>query len=109
MRKFDPSRLYKLLKIIVLLVFVVGALNSYGGFKEGKYYNDQFLKISEKCAKLPEYKSSDCWMIEGAYDNLRESDRANQRAINSMVVAILTPLLFFGTVFLYKFLFPKKK
>ncbi len=98
-RQFSSKRLYKLIKWSVIVISILAILNAIMYFFFS--YMDQ-----TSCKELA--TNSDPWiqcMAAGYKRAIPELDTGWR----SVRIGILLPVLFFGSVWIYKFLFPVKK
>lgn len=100
-RKFNANRLYKLIKLLVIGIAILsgilglitfnGIQTNYTDNKISKYCSTYDKKFIEEC-KFSYYSTK--WEFEG-------------NIMKEFGLAFVLPLLFFGGVGLYRYLFPK--
>ncbi len=111
-RKFRADKLYKLAIMVVILLTVFFGIKAYLSFQSVNYYNSTMTQDFLKCHKIwdpfgldPNQKQvSDC-------DNalyFQPLSQAKHDFNFSILIALVSPILFFGGTWLYKYLFPVK-
>lgn len=101
-RHFRSDRLYKLLKLIVIAVsflsLVSGIYMALNYNTTSKYMTD----MSQECLKNQPTALATCGVFYESLNNY------NSSMFSSFLVAVLLPLCFFGGVFVFNLLFPKR-
>ncbi|MBI3485453.1 hypothetical protein HY025_00750 [Candidatus Daviesbacteria bacterium] len=108
MRKFDPKKLYKLSKAIVIVItFIAWILTAM--LSEDALGHKYSINKLKKCKEEEIYKNNvdlyfDCIGREIIVDNQIQKD-----FLTYLSIGIFLPVVFFGGFRLYKYLFPIKK
>ena len=115
MRKFDPRRLYKLVRTLVIIVGIIVGILAIMGYQDVK--NATILKNGYAlCNKLyPTYpgifeqdRNTFDANLKCVSDVSLESDQTNTETFELILFAILLPTIFFGGTLIYRYLFPIK-
>lgn len=102
-RSFSSSRLYKLLKVTVIVVSILSVLLVAISYEQ-LFSESRRNRWSEMCnAYTDVYTRGDCWRLEA-----KESEGLRNTLSKSLKIMVLLPLFFFGGIALYKYLFPAK-
>jgi hypothetical protein len=109
-RKFQPSRLYKLIKRTVIVVTILSAItaiymayNVYADKQDEIKYGFEAIR---QCGS--EYTSSGD--INNCFNSIMQPYNSNESIANdSLLITIFLPLIFFGGTGIYRYLFPKQK
>ncbi len=112
MRKFNPSRFYKVLKVTLLILTLLLAFHLLFG---GKSHNASYHKLSTDdmlCDTLYPIDTNNARRFV-CYDEAtknfdRNYDDENQFNKFEFILILGLPILFFGGSRLYKYLFPEK-
>ena len=112
-RRFSGERLYKLLRVIVIILTIMAIL--LASYLHNLYYGSDhfYANGTAQCYKLwPDWNTNDIAgkAFANCFSTVQSLQIGGQYAFDYTVcVAILLPLLFFGGTWLYKYLFPVKK
>jgi len=102
-RKFDKSRAYKLVKILVIGITTITGL--YGFYVLYLLQSDSILKSwEETCKNYPDTTNFSCMGV--GLDQINEMQNLMDK---SLVIAFFLPIIFFGGSALYRYLFPKSE
>lgn len=110
-RTIDTVRLYKLLKILVLTITIISVILAiYTNYYV--HFDTNFAKDQIKWGFEAIKQCGSEWTSDKDINNCFNSIMAgyiqmNSIADNSIKIALLLPLLFFGGGWLYRYLFPK--
>ncbi len=124
MRKFDSKRLYKFIKLLVIILTILLFISAWSAHNSIKYWDDQVIKNDKMCYDTYPFKNDPadpndragqlnvklregCLKPSTDFNNYSLSNAGFE--INSIALGILLPLLFFGGTWLYKYLFPVKQ
>lgn len=110
MRKFSPKKLYKLAKILVIIIVVLSLFMAAASYN--RINSNDFTQMINNCNQLYPTRISDetelsLWSgcHKSAYDVLQLQQEIFQ---NAVAVAVLLPLIFFGGTWFFKYIFPMK-
>lgn len=109
MRSFSPKRLYKLIFTLVVLVTLGSALIAYAQYNQYRYFTSEYMKESKKCEVKKGVEYRQCMIYTGADSDIQLAYQSTQFVNRALASAILTPILFFSVLGLFKYLFPSKK
>lgn len=102
-RKFNANRLYKLIKLLVIgIALLSGVLGLFTMRGVQTNYTDE--RIKKSCSDYDIQYVNEC---ELSY--YRTKDSFIETIIKEFEIAIGLPLVFFGGVGLYRYIFPKAK
>ncbi len=105
MRNFSARRLYKLATLLVIVISILSGIVAYTNYRAVKHYSQRITRFYE------EHPKGDL-LYEHTYD-ITIIDRLQQGAIHRcellIAIAIGLPVVFFGGIGLYKYLFPIQK
>lgn len=119
MRKFSPKKLYKLIKILVILITVVSLYLAYDypklanqaskeSTKAYKICLDQYQSDLKNIPNLAQGFEDNCIKLASdSWTQISKDDSKN--GVTALFIGILLPILFFGGTWLYKYLFPVKQ
>ena len=102
-REFSPTRLYKLVKIFVIIITVLSIVLAIFYKLETIYGYEQYSK--EVC---PNIENAEGYVL--CMDFARDQWLENHSKYKFWrFIAIGLPVVFFGTSAIYKYIFPKKR
>lgn len=99
-RKFSGKRLYKIVRVFVVIVTIFAILEISGNKQSVEIYRRNWRNCLSENTDLPK---SFC---NNYLDRMLEYQDAVDR---SWQVALITPIVFFGGTWLFKYLFPERK
>ncbi len=107
MRKFSPKKLYKLAKILVIIITFLAVSIAVTNYS--RINSNEFTKMVNECNKYYTLLPSDFTLrnscIKTAYDVL---ELQQDNFTHAGAIAILLPLIFFGGTWFFKYIFPIK-
>lgn len=112
-RKFSRKRLYKLAKRIVIVIAVLASLWFIFSIYIYNFELDEiYSRNMTSCGGFPKAGSADlAWEFYGSC--VDKADSVEKFWVNSLMfsplVAFGLPIIFFGSVGVYRYLFPKNK
>ncbi len=112
-RKFSPQKLYKLARVVVIIICLGNIGLAYFFQNQVSYYSNKEIKDLESCKKqYPTVGDADlkgwefCITIDPNADQ-KSKQLSIDYEYDQIKLAILLPLLFFGGAWIYKYIFPK--
>ena len=112
-RKFNHKRLYKLGKIVTILLFIFCLFNFFNSLSKYLKTKKDFFNADlqhEMCSKFAGgYQRSPEEYSKCTDIYLKDYVISYNKFKKSSIITILIPILFFGGTALYKYLFPYKK
>lgn len=105
-RKFNPKKLYKLIKILVIIITVLSwCLVLINNIESSKYG-----ELTDGCNRL---YAVDYSFRDKCMENLNSANLLQQNnSFTFSIIGILLPLFFFGGTWIFRYIFPvaeKKK
>lgn len=115
MRKFNPERLYKLVRAAVIVTTIICIIlvimNNYAKWTDsGNYYKlywSSVFSTSKACKEM--YPNNEANLNKCFESAMAPWNSPDDIANVSLKIAFFLPLLFFGGRFAYKYVFPKVK
>lgn len=117
-RKFSPNKLYRLIRLFVILCTLIGLIyiTLYYTIGMGNLNNaSSFINTEDKLCNqyypiegdtIPGYKTNNADRAECYFTTLGQA--YDERLIDSVIlITISLPLVFFGGRLIYKYIFPK--
>lgn len=99
-RKFSARRLYKLVRLLVIVIAIFSGIVAYINFRAVEYHAKEY----DEAEKAKEPIRSDL-----KKQALLGEELANNNFSKYSVIAIGLPIIFFGGTGLYRYLFPIQK
>ena len=105
-REFNGRRFYNLCKIIVICVTLIMAFQAGWLFIDLKT-NRTLTNYQDYCAKHPDPPGIDPYFSCMSEANQTIS-KMSEQSDSALRIAVILPVIFFGTTLLYEYLFPVK-
>ena len=98
-RKFRGDRLYKIARIVVIVLTIYFAFNAISAYSR----LGRVREYPSECSNSKLEYTECLRLMYGTVNNVEEIVRTNA------YIAVLLPTVFFGGMILYQYMFPKRK